>query len=185
MTTAGTVINARAAAREGERAVAVKGFLLDLFEQARGSVRGGVGAREATLNDVLSAGAARVDHAFAAQPDIRDEVFQILVELNSDTGTRKQTESLARRRVAAARSAFGSDDARTAPAEVMLAAVLINFGGYDEARGLLAHAEQLLDRAGDTTSIERARLWRWQGQLDLAVDSHIPWSENPLRRAIS
>jgi serine/threonine-protein kinase len=180
----GTVVNARAAAREGQRAVAVKRFLLDLFEQARGSVRGGVEAREATLGDVLSAGAERVDRAFAAQPDIRDEVFQILVELYTDTGSREQIEGLARRRVASAQSAFGRDDARTAPSEVMLAAVLINFGVYDEAQSLLDNARRLLDRAGDDTSIERARLLRWQGLLDLVTEHEVPWSEHPLRRAI-
>ena len=180
----GTVVNARAAAREGERAVAVKRFLLDLFEQARGSVRGGVEARAATLDDVLNAGAEGVDRAYGAQPDIRDEVFQILVELYTDTGTREQIESLARRRVAAARTAFGPEDARTAPGEIMLAAVQINFGVYDEARTLLDHAAHLLDRAGDRNSIERARLLRWQGLLALATQQDIPWDQHPLRRSI-
>jgi len=180
----GTVVNARAAAREGERAVAVKSFLLDLFEQARGSVRGGVEARAATLDDVLNAGAQRVENAFAAQPDIRDEVFQILVELYTDTGTREQIEALARRRVAAAKAAFGPDDPRLAPSEVMLGAVQINFGVYDEAKSLLADAQRLLDKAGDKTSIERARLLRWQGLLALATQQKIPWDEHPLRRGI-
>jgi serine/threonine-protein kinase len=180
----GTVVNARAAAREGERAVAVKRFLLDLFEQARGSVRGGVAARAATLDDVLSAGAQRVDTAFAAQPDIRDEVFQILIELYTDTGTREQIEGLARKRVAAAKAAFGPNDERTAPSEVMLAAVLINFGVYDEARALLDHAQRLLDNANDSTSIERARLLRWQGILTLATHPSIPWNQHPLRRSV-
>jgi serine/threonine-protein kinase len=180
----GTVINARAAAREGQRAVAVKSFLLDLFEQARGSVRGGVEARAATLDDVLNAGAARVEQAFVAQPDIRDEVFQILIELYTDTGTREQIEALARRRVAAAKASFGPNDVRTAPSEVMLGAVQINFGVYDEARTLLADAQRLLDRAGDHTSIERARLLRWQGLLALATDQEIPWDEHPMRRGI-
>lgn len=180
----GTVVNARVAAREGQRAVAVKTFLLDLFEQARGSVRGGVEARAATLDDVLSAGAESVDRAFAAQPDIRDEVFQILVELYTDTGTREQIESLARRRVAAAKASFGPNDARTAPSEVMLAGVQINFGEYDEARRLLDDAKRLLDGAGDNKSIERARQLRWQGLLALSTQQEIPWDEHPMRQAI-
>ena len=66
----------------------------------------------------------------------------------------------------------------------MLAAVQINFGVYDEARALLDHGKQVLDRAGDSNSIERARLMRWQGLLALATQQDIPWDENPLRRAI-
>lgn len=181
---AGTIINARTAAREGERAVAVKRFLLDLFEQARGSVRGGVDVREATLSDVLSAGANRIDSAFASQPEIRDEVFQVLVELYTDTGSREQTERLARRRLTAALSAFGRNDARAAPAEVMLGAVLINNGEFDEAGVLLADAQRLLDRAGDRTSIERARLLRWQGTLDSATHTTVTWAAHPLRLAV-
>lgn len=181
---AGTVISSRAAVREAQRAVAVKRFLLDLFEQARGSLHGGVEAREATLNDLLQAGADRVDTAFASQPEIRDEVFQILVELYTDTGTRQQTEQLARRRLAAARAAFGRNDPRTAPAEVMLGAALTNYGELDEARGLLADAERLLDAAGDRTSIERARLLRWQGTLLSATDTAVPWTSHPLRQAV-
>jgi len=180
----GTVINARAAAREGERAVAVKRFLLELFEQARGSVRGGTEARDATLSDVLNAGADRVDSAFASQPQIRDEVFQILVELYTDTGSREQTEQLARRRLAAARAAFGPADVRTAPAQVMLGAVLINYGQLQEARELLAAAQQSLDAAGDHTSIERARLLRWQGTLADATRTTVPWTSHPLRQAV-
>ncbi len=180
---AGTVINARAAAREGQRAVAVKRFLIDLFEEARGATRGGVQVREATLNDVLAAGARRVETSFASEPDIRDEVFQILVELYTDTGTREEILNLARRRVAAAQAGFGRDDPRTAPSEVMLAGALINFGEFDEARGLLGHAERLLDAARDFRSIERARLWRWQGLLADYTNQKISWPDHPLRRA--
>jgi hypothetical protein len=181
---AGTLIKEREAQREAQRAVAVKRFLLDLFEQARGSVSGGTQAREATVDDMLAAGADRVDKAFEAQPEIRDEVFQILVELYSDTGEPSQIVALARRRLAAARAAFGAEDPRSAPAEVMLAAVLLNFGELPQARPMLAHAQKLLDRAGDRTSLERARLLRWQGMVLALSDEPHPWATHPLRLAV-
>ena len=181
----GTLIKQREAEREAERAVAVKRFLLDLFEQARSSVRsGGTQTREATVNDMLAAGADRVDTSFAAQPAIRDEVFQILVELYSDTGEPKQIVALARRRLAAAQAGFGPRDARTAPAEVMMAGVLLNFGEAGEAAKLLGHAQMLLDQAGDRTSIERARLLRWQGVMAMITEAKPPWAEHPLRLAV-
>ena len=180
----GTVIKQREAEREAQRAVAVKGFLLDLFEQARTTVQsGGLQVREATVNDMLVAGADRVDKSFASQPEIRDEVFQILAELYSDSFDPKQAIGLARRRLSAAQTAFGSQDARSAPAEVMLANVLLTSGEVPEVRPLLAHAQTLLDRAGDSTSIERARLLRWQGLLVLTSGAKPPWHQHPLRRA--
>jgi hypothetical protein len=182
----GTLVKQREATREAVRAVAVKRFVLDLFEQARSSVQSsGVQAREATVNDMLTAGVDRVDKAFGAQPEIRDEVFQILVELYSDTGDQKQIVALARRRLAAAQAGFGPEDARAAPAEVMLAGVLMNFGEYAESARQLAHAQLLLDRAGDHTSIERARLLRFQGALASETNVKPPWAEHPLRLALA
>jgi len=111
-------------------------------------------------------------------------VYQILVELVSDTGDADRTIGLARERVAAARAGFGADNPRTSPSEIMLAGVLMNFGQTDEAGKLLAHAGTVLDRAGDQTSIERARLWRWQGNLELLSKGRVPWQVHPLRRAL-
>ena len=180
----GTLTKQREAEREAARAVAVKRFLLDLFEQARTSVQSsGMQAREATANDMLVAGADRVDKAFASQPEIRDEVFHVLIELYSDAFDPKQAVALARRRLSAARAAFGTEDSRSAPAEVELASTLVIAGDAPEAKTLLAHAQTLLDRAGDHTSLERARLLRWQGLTVMESRAKPPWPEHPLRRA--
>ena len=176
---------AREAEYQAQRALAVKGFLLDLFAQARSAVKtNGTLAREATINDMLMAGADRVDRSFAAQPEIRDEIFEVLTNLYSETDDREQMTSLARRRLAAARSSFGADDRRTAPADVLLAGVLLNYGENEEAKQLLDHAQGVLDRASDTTSAERAHLLRWQGAYEQLNDPGAPWPSHPLRRAV-
>ena len=180
----GTLVKAREAQHEAQRAVAVKRFLLDMFEQARTTVQsGGLQAREATVNDMLVAGADRVDKSFASQPEIRDEVFSVLAELYSDAFDPKPAIGLARRRLSAAQAAFGPQNARVAGAEIQLASVLVTSGEVPEAKPLLAHAQVLLDRAGDGTSIERARLLRWQGLLVLIGGARPPWQGHPLRRA--
>ena len=101
----------------------------------------------------------------------------------TDTGSRQQTEQLARRRLAAASAAFGDANPRTAPAQVMLGAVLINNGQLKEAQELLAAAQRSLDQAGEYTPIERARLLRWQGTLAGASTSTSSWTSHPLRQA--
>ena len=182
----GTWLKQREAQHEAERAVAVKRFLLDLFAQARGSVKAeGTAAREATLNDVLAAGAARVEQSLATQPAVRDEVFEVLVELYADTGDPAQTVALARRRLAAAQAAFGPDHPRVVPAEVMLSAALLNLGELLDAEKLLAHSQAVLDRAGDAHSIDRARLLRWQGLVLFVKGVQPPWAEHPMRRAVA
>ncbi len=181
----GTLVKQREAERQASRAVAVKRFLLDLFDQARSAVKSnGMQAREATINDILSAGADRVESAFAAQPEIRDEVFGVLVDLYSEGDDHERMTKLARRRVASARASFGAEDPRTAPAEVLLAGVLLSSGENDEAKPLLDHAAVLLDKAGDTTSAERAHLLRWQGVYLQFNEPKAPWPDHPLRRAV-
>ncbi len=169
---------------EAAKANAVKQFLVDLFEQANGAVRAeGVQAREATINDMLAAGAKQIDHSLATQPAIRDEIYRMLVELYTDTGDPKETLALARSRVAAARAGFGAEDARVAPAEVMLATVLLNYGENEEAAKLLTHIEAVLDRAGERTSLEWARMLLAQGMLARATHAQPPWPTHPVRRA--
>ncbi len=169
---------------EAAKANAVKQFLVDLFEQANGAVRAeGVQAREATINDMLAAGAKQIDHSLATQPAIRDEIYRMLVELYTDTGDPKETLALARSRVAAARAGFGTEDARVAPAEVMLATVLLNYGENEEAAKLLTHIEAVLDRAGARTSLEWARMLLAQGMLARATHAQPPWPTHPVRRA--
>jgi serine/threonine-protein kinase len=176
---------AREAERQAERAVAVKRFMLDLFGEARAAVKAeGTQAREATLGDVLSAGASRIDRSFVKQPEIRDEIFEVLGDLYSETDDRDKMTSLARKRLAASRSGFGADDARTVPAEVFLAGVLLNYAEADEAKKLLDHAQSVLDRAHDETSFDRARLLRWQGVYAQFNDPEAPWPDHPLRRAV-
>ena len=182
--TTGTLLKHREAERQAQRAVAVKRFLLDLFEQARSTVQSrGLQARDATLNDMLVAGAARIDTSFASQPEIRDEVFHTLIGLYSDAFDQQQTLALSRRRLNAAQAAFGPEDLRNAPAEIELASSLLSAGNAPDAAKQLAHAQMLLDRAGDQTSIERARLLRWQGLVVLVTQARPPWPQHPLRQA--
>ena len=182
---AGTLVKQREAERETQRAVAVKRYLLDMFAQARTTVQsGGMQVREATVNDMLAAGADRIDTSFASQPEIRDEVFQVLAALYSDAFDPKQGIALARRRLSLAQAAFGTQDARSAPAEIGLADALLTSGESSEATTLLAHTQTLLDRASDNTSLVRARLLRWQGIIVLVSRARPPWHEHPLRRAI-
>jgi serine/threonine-protein kinase len=181
----GTLAKQREAEHEAQRAIAVKRYLLDMFAQARTAVQsGGLQVREATVNDMLAAGADRIDKSFAAQPEIRDEVFEVLEGLYSDAFDPKQAVELSRRRLRAAQGAFGPEDMRSAPAEIGLASSLIIAGDIPAAEKLLTHAQTLLNEAGDNTSLIRARLLRWQGIIVLINGAKPPWHENPLRQSV-
>jgi eukaryotic-like serine/threonine-protein kinase len=181
----GVMWQANRAKHEAERAVAVKRFLLDMFDQARTDTQKmGLQVRETTVNSMLVAGADNIERSFASQPDIRDEVFQILASLYSDSFDPKVAIQLARRRLDDATSAFGSADPRIVPAEIGLADALLTSGDDTEATSLLAHGQSLLDRVGDDSSLIRARLLRWQGILTMVHRDKTSWQQHPLRRSI-
>ncbi len=179
------VWQANRAEREAARAVAVKQFLLDMFGQARTDTQSkGLQVRETTINDMLTAGADHIEKSFANEPEIRDEVFEILTALYSDSFEPAVAIALARRRFADATAAFGADDARRIPAEIGLANALITSGEDSESATLLAHAQTVLDHNGDRTSLSRARLLRWQGILVMVHREKPSWSDHPLRRSV-
>ena len=182
---AGTLIKQHEAEHEAQRAVAVKRFVIDMLNQARATVQsGGVQASDAKINDMLKAGADSVEKSFASQPEIRDEVLQVLASLYSDAFDPKTGVDLAQRRLRDAQAAFGADDARTVPAEIGLADALLTSGEDAEATKLIAHSQTVLDRANDQTSLTRARLLRWQGILVLVHGDKPKWQDHPLRRSV-
>ena len=182
---AGTLIKEREARRQAERAVAVKRFLLDMFEQARTSVQsGGVQVREATVNDMVAAGADRIGKSFASEPEIRDEIFGVIEELYSDAFDPKQALGLARQRLDAARAAFGPERPASRAGPGRAGEPLVIAGEMPEAEKVLAQTQALLDRAGDDTSLARASLLRWQGIVVLLTEAKPEWHAHPLRRAI-
>lgn len=65
----------------------------------------------------------------------------------------------------------------------MLAGVLDNHDHPELVPALLRRAERLLDGAYDRDSIERARLWQWQGFNEYVVKDQPRYVGNPLIKA--
>ncbi|MFT3791723.1 MAG: serine/threonine-protein kinase [Rudaea sp.] len=181
---AGVLWQAEAARREAARATAVKQFLIDLFDDTR-NTRAGIQVRRASALDILNNGAERLKTELGEQPEMRDELYETLIEIFDSSGDTARSEELARARVAAAETAFGADDARVVSALTTLAGVYSNHDKPDAAKPLLARSEALLDRARDGDSLERARLWTWQGNMQrLEGGKDAKFEGNPLLRAV-
>jgi tetratricopeptide (TPR) repeat protein len=154
---------ARAAQREALRAEGVKTFLTSLLADTNVDKRG-VNAGAMTVADLLDAAESRVKNGLAGQPEVRDEVYLLLTELQTAQGRSERAIALAVARVAAAETAFGRDDVRVAPGLVYLAATRINARqDLEQASAGLARAQALLDAARDQRSMTRAQLLMWQG----------------------
>lgn len=180
----GMAWEARVAKQQATRAIAVKNFLVGLFDDSR-NTRAGMQVRSASALDILNAGAERLKADLGDQPEVRDELYTMLVEIFDSSGDGARSQALARERLAAVQAAFGSDDARVAPALTMLAGVLTNHGEFAAAKSLLARSQALLDHASDFDSLERARLWTFQGYLQMREQpADAKFENSPLGKAV-
>lgn len=165
---AGTGISlwqAQRATEEAHRANTVKDYLISLFDAGRTN-SAGAGMLEQRVIDMLDASAMRLKQDIRDQPALRDEIYTVLVEIYDANHQGERSMALAKERVAMAEHAFGRDDARVAPALLMLVGVYLNHEQQeDEVPALLARAGNLLDAAGDDHSMSRALWLHYSGAL--------------------
>lgn len=148
--------------REARRATAVKDYLIGLFDAGRTN-QAGAAALERPLIEVLDASAAQLPAQLRNEPELRDEIHRILIEIYDANGQGERSIALANQRLVQAQAAFGAMDTRTAPALLMLVGVYLNHDRFDEVPPLLEHAQRVLDRAGESNSLSRALLLQYRG----------------------
>jgi len=151
---------AQAARAEAARANAVQQFMLDLFRANSADQADPQRARQTTARELLDRGVARIGNAFADQPVARLELLETLARLYAELGLWAEASDLSRQQVALARALYGGRDPRVADA------IIAHVSSLDMRDGtrrtdvplLLDEAQQVLDEAGDETSLTRARL---------------------------
>lgn len=156
---------------EVNRTQAVRDYLGYMFRDAGQSAGGGemLSARE-----VLERAASRVESRFVDAPGLNAEVLQALGELYFHIGDYAGAEPLLRRWLA--HEAEIGDAAAAADVRFTLAETVHRMGAADEARRLLAAAQEYWEhdpaRHGDTLLTSRAlqaRLLREAGAVDQAL----------------
>ena len=172
------------AEHQAQRAVAVTAYLTGLFDAGR-SNSAGIKVRDRTVGELLEDSASRLRGELEKQPDVRDELYTILIEIFDSNDQPERSLTLARERVESAEAAWGTNDPRVAPALTLLVGVLINHGKLEEVPPLLQRAEVLLDAANDHSSLSRAELQRWQGYYTYMVEDHPVYAGSPLIKAVA
>ncbi len=172
------------AEREATRAIEVKRFLVGLFDASR-NTNAGIASRQRTVGDLLESGANRLKTELRNAPDVRDEVYTMLVEIFDSAGEEDRSLAIAKERVAVAESAFGPNDIHVASALILLAGVELNRGDTAAASPLLDRGQKILDSRGDETSLERGQLWIWQGMLEMAPADPPRFESSPILKAVA
>ncbi|MFN7977292.1 MAG: serine/threonine-protein kinase [Vicinamibacterales bacterium] len=148
---AATAWQARIARAQAARAEAVQQFLVSIFQQADPDRERGV---ELTAKQILANGTARIDTEFAAQPDVRVSLWDVVHELQSRLGDYRAMEEASRRQAEAAAQAFGTSSREYGHAMRQLANALLEVEQPAAAKAALEIAMPILARTAGERSDE-------------------------------
>jgi serine/threonine-protein kinase len=133
----GTLWQARAASREAARALAVKDFLVGLFQESDPAQARG---RNITADELLARGVQRLDTALTRDPALQSELLGELGKIHRELGLFERADSLLDRSARLARAAHGERSGA-------YAARLNDWATVLRRTGDLARAESLGRRA--------------------------------------
>ena len=158
-----------AARAERERAAAVQGFLIDIFNTSSSYQADPQRARQVTARALLDIGAQKLEVALAYQPVVRQELASLLSGLYGEMGVVERCLPLARTSVSLAEQWQG----RGSPAHLSTLAQLLNelhkTGTQADLQGPLAEAESLLSMPSPRGADARPSAQRADLLLSLAM----------------
>ncbi|HZS55562.1 MAG TPA: serine/threonine-protein kinase [Bryobacteraceae bacterium] len=147
------------ARREAQTAAAVQQFILDIFEANSRDQADPVKARQTTARALVDIGAKKIDRSLTDAPEAKEKMLSILSNLYGDFGLDDEAVALAKKRVTAAKQAFGQNDPRVAAALTSLGRTMHSSSSVNEREAVLLEAQKILDGNRDWSSPNRAALY--------------------------
>jgi serine/threonine-protein kinase len=137
---------------------AVEQFLTDIFRANSNDQADPAKARETPVRELLRKGSQEIGHSLRDAPESKLRVLGTLAQMHNDLEMWDEAVALNRERVALSRQLYGRDDSRLVDPLIDLSESMIGSHANAEREAPLAEAQRILDRRGDTKSLQRARL---------------------------
>jgi serine/threonine-protein kinase len=161
----GTLWEAHKAQTQTRTAMAVQGFVSDLFRANSSDQKDPVKARATTARELLDLGAKKIDTAMTDAPAAKLSVLNLLGDLYDELALRKEEIHLRRESVALTRDLYGADAPELVAALSALAGAMHGTDAAGERQPLLREALSILDRNKDNASEVRGRLLQKYAEL--------------------
>ncbi len=180
--TAFSLIQAREAKRQAERATATKNFLLGVFRANDPRIASERPRGEITARELLDIGSARIEKDFTGQPELQIELLGLTADMYDYMSDEEHYAAAQKRRIELARAYYGS----THP--IVIQGLLNEIDAacvredYVRAHLLLDETDHLLKKAGLDDSVMRATWWREKAR---AIGGLGPDYEIALQRSIA
>ena len=149
---------AHIARRESRMAIAMEGFLEDIFRANSSDQDDPVKARQTTARQLLDIGAKKIDQQLSDVPEAKLRILSTLGTMYADLGLGDEAVTQQRKRVDLARRQYGKDSLEVAAALTDLGSVLHTSSSVSEREGVLLEAKRILDERRDFSSKRRGSL---------------------------
>ena len=155
-----SLIQAREAKRQAERATATKNFLLGVFRANDPRIASDRPRGEITARELLDIGSARIEKDFRGQPELQIELLGLTADMYDYMADEGHYAAAQKRRIELARAYYGS----THP--IVIQGLLNEIDAaclredYAKANRLLSETDMSLKKAGLDNSVMRATWWR-------------------------
>jgi serine/threonine-protein kinase len=171
---------------EAAKALAVKKFLLDIFEQNSVQNPDADKARGTTAQQLLDIGSAKILTGLHDQPEIRDELLSTVGDLYDQLSLFKQAVVLTRARLSALESLGRGPSSELADAQVNLGRELSMTSNYADADAMLRQSLQTMDRIKEQSSARRALAMLELARIDYQIKpADYPESSELLQKSIA
>jgi serine/threonine-protein kinase len=147
---------ARVARTEAAKAVAIRDFLVGVFERNSVSHPDGASARRTTAEQLLAQSAAEIRSRLRDQPEVRAELLGVMARLYASLDLQKEALPLIEDRLAQARELHGARSIPVARVLSDLAYSQVQIGDYAAAKRSAGEARDIFQALGDQASLEHA-----------------------------
>ena len=157
---------ARQAQQAARQALAVQGFMSDVFRASTYDQPDPLKAQSTTARELLAAGTRKIDTALDDAPDAKIEVLRTLGALLLEFDLDDEAAKLQRRRVALLRTRVGPHDPGLAQALTDLAAALEAASARADRRAVLEEAQHIVDQqTAPAQALQAALHYQWARAL--------------------
>jgi len=161
-----SLIQAREATRQAERATATKNFLLGVFRANDPRIASNRPRGEITARELLDIGSARIEKDFSSQPELQIELLGLTTDMYDYMSDEGHYAAAQKRRIELARAYYGSNHPVVIEGLLREAGAACLREDYAKADRLLTETDVSLKKAGLDESVMRANWWRTKARVN-------------------
>jgi eukaryotic-like serine/threonine-protein kinase len=166
-----TAWQAQRAEREAMRANVVRDFLIGVFKASDPRIAQAKPRGQITARELLDASVAKIDQAFAADPQIQIELHGVATEIYRELDEQQRYQELQQQHLTLARRHYGEAHPIVLTALLDQASAAADRLERAQAARLLETLDPLIRRAGADRTMLRARWWLIRAQTLLSDSS--------------